>query len=129
MIFRDDYLKFKIMLVQGAFIYIKARVQKRPWNDQLEIKILSINLLSDVVDKLIKSITLRLNLYDLNTDFINKFKEIIKIHHGDHQLNFSVFDPDNSLYLDFLSRSHKVRISKQLVEDVSRLGEVQYKLN
>ncbi len=129
MIFRDDYLKFKIMLVQGAFIYIKARVQKRPWNDQLEIKILSINLLSDVVDKLIKSITLRLNLYDLNTDFINKFKEIIKIHHGDHQLNFSVFDPDNSLYVDFLSRSHKVRISKQLVQDVSRLVEVQYKLN
>ena len=46
MFFRDDYLKFKMIMVQGAFVYVKAQVRKRSWNDQLEIRISDIKLLS-----------------------------------------------------------------------------------
>ena len=129
MIFRDDYLKFKMMLVQGAFVYVKARVQKRAWNDQLEVKMLSMSLLSSVLDKLTKSITLRLNLYDINEEFSDKFQNILEEHKGSHQLKLHVHDPDESILLELLSRSYKVKISKQLVQDIGSLIDVQYKLN
>jgi DNA polymerase-3 subunit alpha len=129
MVFRDDYLKFKIMLVQGAFVYLKARVQNRPWNDQLEIKIKSINLLSNVLESLTKSITLRISLYDIDEEFSDKFQNVLEEHKGKHQLKFHVYDPDESITLELLSRSYKVNISKQLVQDISTLIDVQYKLN
>ena len=129
MFFREDYLKYKMMMVQGAFVYVKAQVRKRSWNDHLEIKISAINLLSDVLEKLTKSVTLRINLFDVNEVFVDKFKNLIEEHKGPHQLKFHVFDPDESVSLDFLSRSYKVRISKQLIHDIGTLIDVSYKLN
>ena len=108
---------------------MKSRVQKRAWNDQLEIKMLSMNLLSSVLDKLTKSITLRLNLYDIDEEFTDQFQNILEEHKGSHQLKLHVHDPDESVVLELLSRTYKVKISKQLVQDISTLVDVQYKLN
>lgn len=129
MLFREDYMKFKMMLVQGAFVYVKARVQPRRWGDQLEIKLTGINLLSEVLDKLTKSITLRVNLFDISEEFTNNFKNILEEHKGNHQLKLNVFDPDETVSLEMLSRTHKVKITKQLIQDIGTLIDVQYKLN
>lgn len=129
MLFREDYMKFKMMLVQGAFVYVKARVQPRRWGDQLEIKLTGINLLSEVLEKLTKSITLRVNLFDINEEFTNNFKNILEEHKGNHQLKLNVFDPDETVSLEMLSRTHKVKITKQLIQDIGTLIDVQYKLN
>ena len=129
MLFREDYMKFKMMLVQGAFVYVKARVQPRRWGDQLEIKITGINLLSEVLEKLTKSITLRVNLFDIDEEFTKNFKYILEEHKGNHQLKLNVFDPDETVSLEMLSRTHKVKITKQLIQDIGTLIDVQYKLN
>ena len=128
-LFSDDYMKFKLMLVQGAFVFVRARVQPRRWGDELEIKLTAINLLSDVLEKLTKSITLRLNLFDVNEEFTNNFRNILQEHQGTHQLKLNVIDPDESVSLELLSRTHKVKISKELIQDIGTLIDVQYKLN
>ena len=129
MLFREDYMKFKMILVQGAFVYVKARVQPRRWGDQLEIKITGINLLSEVLEKLTKSITLRVNLFDIDEEFTKNFKNILEEHKGNHQLKLNVFDPDETISLEMLSRTHKVKITKQLIQDIGTLIDIQYKLN
>lgn len=129
MLFSEDYMKFKLMLVQGAFVYVRARVQPKRWGDDLEIKLVAINLLSDVLEKLTKSITLRVNLFDINTTFINDFKTLLEEHKGKHQLKINVIDPDENVSLELLSRTHKVKITKQLIRDIGTLIDVQYKLN
>lgn len=129
MLFSDDYMKFKLMLVQGAFVYVRARVQARRWGDELEIKLTAINLLSDVLDKLTKSISLRVNLFDIDEVFSNNFKNIIEQHKGTHQLKLNIIDPDENVSLELLSRTHKVKISKELIKDIGTLIDVQYKLN
>ena len=97
--------------------------------DDLEIKLVAINLLSDVLEKLTKSITLRVNLFDINTTFINDFKTLLEEHKGKHQLKINVIDPDENVSLELLSRTHKVKITKQLIRDIGTLIDVQYKLN
>ena len=72
---------------------------------------------------------MRINLFDVNEVFVDQFKNLIEEHKGPHQLKFNVFDPDESVYVDFLSRSYKVRISKQLIHDIGTLIDVSYKLN
>ena len=129
MLFQEDYMKFKMMLVQGAFVFVRARVQPRRWGDQLEIKLTAINLLSEVLDKLTKSITLRVNLFEIDEEFTNNFKNILEEHKGNHQLKLNVFDPDETVSLEMLSRTHKVKISKQLIQDIGTLINIQYKLN
>ena len=129
MLFSDDYMKFKLMLVQGAFVYVRARVQPKRWGNELEIKLTAINLLSDVLDKLTKSISLRVNLFDIDEAFSNNFKNIIEDHKGTHQLKLNIIDPDENVSLELLSRTHKVKISKQLIQDIGTLIDVQYKLN
>ena len=129
MLFSDDYMKFKLMLVQGAFVFVRARVQPRRWGNDLEIKLVAINLLSDVLEKLTKSISLRVNLFDINMTFIDNFKTILEEHKGNHQLKMNVIDPDENVSLELLSRTHKVKITKQLIHDIGTLIDVQYKLN
>ena len=129
MLFSDDYMRFKLMLVQGAFVFVRARVQPRRWGNDLEIKLVAINLLSDVLEKLTKSISLRVNLFDINMTFIDNFKTILEEHKGNHQLKMNVIDPDENVSLELLSRTHKVKITKQLIYDIGTLIDVQYKLN
>ena len=129
MVFRDDYLKFKMLMVQGAFVYVKARVQKRPWNDQLEIKLCTVSLLSDVLEKLTKSITIRVNLFEINESFSNTLKDILEKHKGNHILKINVYDPDASVSVSMVSRTFKVAISEELIEDLKELTDLQYKIN
>ena len=129
MLFSEDYMKFKLMLVQGAFVYVRARIQPKRWGDELEIKLTAINLLSDVLEKLTKSISLRVNLFDIDESFSTNFKNILEEHKGTHQLKLNIIDPDENVSLELLSRTHKVKISKQLIQDIGTLIDVQYKLN
>ncbi len=129
MVFRDDYLKFKMMMVQGAFVYVKARVQKRPWNDQLEIKLSALSLLSDVLENLTKSITIRINLFEIEKSFSDSLKDILDRHKGKHILKLNVYDPDASISVSMVSRTFKVAISKELIEELKELTDLQYKIN
>ena len=104
-------------------------VGSKRWGNDLEIKLTAINLLSDVLDKLTKSISLRVNLFDIDEGFTNNFKNILEEHKGVHQLKLNVIDPDENVSLELLSRTHKVKISKELIHDIGTLIDLQYKLN
>ncbi len=118
-----------MILVQGAFCVCESSCTTSSWGDQLEIKITGINLLSEVLEKLTKSITLRVNLFDIDEEFTKNFKNILEEHKGNHQLKLNVFDPDETISLEMLSRTHKVKITKQLIQDIGTLIDIQYKLN
>ena len=66
-----------------------------------------------------KSITLRVNLFYIDEELTNNYKNILEEHKGNHQLKLNVFDPDETVSLEMLSRTHKVKISKQLIQDLS----------
>ncbi len=67
-IFAEDYLKFKHFLTPDQCLFIRGRVQKRykSENNELEIKVLEIVLLSKVLDKYTEKITLCIHLKDID---------------------------------------------------------------
>src|SRR5690606_21112002 len=53
-LFSEDYLKMKHFLVTGSFLFLRGKVQPRQWSatGELEFKIFSIELLSDLREKM-----------------------------------------------------------------------------
>ena len=89
-------MTFQGYLQEGTFIYIKARCQPRPWKqDQLELKVTSIDLLPDVKEKLIERITILVPLGLLDKGLVDELAEMTRQHPGSTELCFKVTDPDS----------------------------------
>jgi len=127
-LFNEDYLKFRHYLIPNTFLYIKTTF-RRPWQAaDVRVNIIQIQQLQDVLSKMAKKITINLDIKTLNEDNIQKIDKVIKKHKGSHHLNFTVYDVDEKLKLDMPSRTVKINISNELIEELTD-NEFNFKLN
>ena len=133
-IFGEEYLKFRHFLIKNNFVYIKVWVREGWENRETgkkgdpRLQFNSFQLLHDVMDSMAKKISISLDIDNLNEDRIEELKGLLKMHQGDHHLNFVVFDQQEQIQLNLPSRKQKVRISQELLEELDN-REVFYKLN
>jgi len=85
-------------------------------------------LLHDVMDLYAKKLSIQLDIKDLQEHRIQVLKDLIKMHKGDHALNFVVYDNDETLKLSMPSRKQKVKISQELLDELEN-NQIYYKLN
>lgn len=131
-LFGDDYVKFKsFILTPGLFVLIKGKVQERFGNaDNLELKIANMELLSELLEKKVRQITLHLPLSALNDDFISRTHELMTAHPGNTALRFAVYDIGENISVMLPSRKMRVKPDNVFLKELaSRLPEVNYKLN
>ena len=78
MLFGKDFVEYNKYMVQGLFVFVKAKVQER-YNQpgSLEIKISKIELLDDVKENAFSSIRMKVKLAYVNDDLINKLDTLI----------------------------------------------------
>ncbi|MCG3167711.1 MAG: DNA polymerase III subunit alpha [Bacteroidia bacterium] len=134
MLFGEDYLKYKLYMTPGYFVYIRGKVQKSWRNpDAVEFKITSMQLLSEVRDKLIKSITINISLSDISDQFIAKLTSLLdenaKKAKGTCSVKFHVVDPDANLSIDMPSRRLKVSPDNELLEIIQKGMNLTCRLN
>ncbi|MCK4562593.1 MAG: hypothetical protein KAT78_06780, partial [Flavobacteriaceae bacterium] len=123
-----DYLKFRHYLIPNTFLYIKTTL-RRPWQGaDVRVNITQIQQLQDVLSKMAKKITINLDIKTLNEDNIQKIDHVIKKHKGSHHLNFTVYDVDEKLKLNMPSRTAKINISNELIEELTD-NQLHFKLN
>jgi DNA polymerase-3 subunit alpha len=105
-------------------------VQKRKFReDELEFHIRSINLLSSVKDELIKSVTLKINAEDINSELINELLEIVRENKGDTELKFIFYDQEDKISLPMFSRTLRVRLNNELIDFLDDFPGIEYKVN
>ena len=133
-IYGEDYLKFRHFLVKNSFIYVKVFVREG-WLDKAtgkksepRLQYNNFQLLHDVMEVYAKKLSIQLDVKDLQEHRIKVLKDLIKMHKGDHALNFVVYDNDEALKLSMPSRKQKVKISQELLDELES-HEVYYKLN
>jgi len=108
-IYTEDYLKWRHLLEEGMYVFVKARVESRyDAPDQFRVKISSMTLLSEVMEKHAKSFTVTINLNELTEGLIIKTYEVAKQNRGKCNLRIRVVDRDNDLAIDLPSRKYKV---------------------
>lgn len=134
-LFGDDFLKFKQYLTDGYFLQIRGRVAERFKKEgDWEFKVTSIDLLSELRDKLTKCITIQLPIEAVDESLMQKMDLILQENRENSdrhncKLNFEVYDRIQNLKLELPSKSLKINPNNQFLEQLSKLNVVNYKLN
>jgi len=127
-LFNEDYLKFRHYLIQNTFLYMKT-VVRRPWqNGDLRVYITSIQQLQDVLSNMAKKITIQLDIKMIDKKEIGRINSVIKKYKGSQNLHFVVYDIDEKIKLTMPSRTTKIEISNELIEELTN-NEFSFKLN
>ncbi len=129
-LFGEDYVRFKAFLNAGYFLHLKGRVQERFHQaDNLEFKVSSIQLLSELREKLAKSITIQIPLTKVTDDFIEEIKVLLEANPGNCTVKFSVFDIEENIKVEMPSKKTKVNLSNDLIQMLESRKEISFKLN
>jgi len=129
-LFKDDYLKWKHFFSTGTFLYIKAKTMPNYKNPELsEIKPTQIMLLSEVRDKMAKSLTIRIPLNNVSDDMVKNIYTITNTHPGNCSFKVTLFDTDENMSVDLVSRKIKLNLTNDFINQLDTMSEVSYKLN
>jgi len=128
-IFGDDYINFKAFFNEGWLLFVKGKVQKRPYNeDQFEFRIHDIQLLAELVDKEVRNIVMELDLNDINDQLIKKITDATNKNSGKHSLIIQINNNQKKYALELLSRNRKLNIDKEFIQEVEKIAEVGLKI-
>ena len=98
---------------------------KRFYDENLEFKISSIVLLSELIDNEVRDLNLRISVDDINEDLVDQLVEILSNNKGKHSLVFNLVDYENKYDVNLLSRKIKVKIDKQFLEKINNLKKIK----
>ena len=128
-LFSDDYIRFKEFMVNGWFLYIKGVVITKQWGDQRpEFKISGINLLSEIREKLSKSIEISIKPASVGLQIINQIEELIGKHPGKCSLKVNLVEESENISVDLLSRKFLVSPDDELLKSLEAIPEIQCKV-
>jgi len=130
MLFDKDYVNNSKFCNPGYFLLVKGKVQKRMFReDELEVRIQNIHLLTSVKDELIRSFTIIIPVDRLNQDLINKFKGLFTGNKGNTELKFLVADPVEKISINLFSRTYKVNLNNDLIDFIESVPGLEFKVN
>jgi DNA polymerase-3 subunit alpha len=128
-LFSKDYIQFERFIAQDRLLFINGSYQlKNRHMDQMVFKIQSIELLSEILSDRTKEIKLRLDLNRLTPALLDLLQETLERNKGDKKLTLEVYDEQEKIGMDFLSRKMQVSISKGLISELKELDNVGFKL-
>ena len=125
-LFKEDYLKFKDMLIQDNKIMVSGIYQPR-WNDeaQYEFKINQMLLLEDVKKVLTKRLNMSVSLQRLDQaflDIIQKYAETA----GRCELGIQVTDPETQQTVKLYTPHRKIELNDRFLEELTRMEGIVY---
>lgn len=131
--FGEDYVKFKQYMVNGLFLFLRGKVAERYRNTgNFEFKVSTIQLLSELRDKLARNITINVPLRSLDDSFIDQVNLIItenaKTEPRNCVLRFKVIDHEENIAVELPSKRIKVSPNNEFIEMLKQ-NQLDFKLN
>jgi len=129
-LFSDDSVNFGRYARIGLSVYIAGKVQSRRYREnELEVKITSISLLSEVKDKLVSKITIQLPLTKLNDTTVAELSALMKNNSGNSLLYFQIIGEERHMNIQLFSRPAKIRVNKHLIDTLRDELDIDFKIN
>lgn len=127
-LFGEDYLKFRHFLVPNTFLYCKVKIQQG-WMDKKtgkprdpRIQFLQMQQLQDVMASSAKKIEIELHVNEVLEPTIERLKQTMESHQGDHHLSFCLKDHEEKILINMNSKSTKVNVTTDLLNMLDDLG-------
>jgi len=128
-VFSEDYLKIKHLMVDGAKVLIKAKVEPNFRNPaRLEVRVSNMILLGEAMEKFTHKIFLQFPIHALDESFMQGLVQVVDAHKGNCPSIFRISDPDEKYSVDMHPRKWKVS-PIGFTKAVGKLQHVEFKLN
>ncbi len=128
-LFSKDYERFSSLIQINNFLFIRGRVQVRPYRqpEELEYKIVSIQHLADIADG-ITNIRIELDINDVCSSFTNMILEQAAANSGKATLQFVVVDHNEDVKLKLSSKKYRVAPSTEFINFLDS-NDINYFIN
>ncbi|MHA8066339.1 DNA polymerase III subunit alpha [Aquirufa sp. ROCK2-A2] len=128
-LFAKDYIEFERFIAVDRLLFIQGVYKlKNSYSDQMAFKIQSIELLSEILTERTKELKLSFSLRRLDQELLGQLSKTLDNHKGNKKLTIEVFDEEEKIQLEFLSRKTQVNIGKKLISELGEMEAVQVKL-
>ncbi|MBQ8423319.1 MAG: DNA polymerase III subunit alpha [Coprobacter sp.] len=130
-LFGQDYVNFHKFCVDNMYLFIRAKVEPRKWDEKiLDLRIGTIEQLPDVKDRLIESLTIMMPYHNINTGLIELFKE--KLPHtpeASTNLFFEIIDEADPMHpVKLFARPIKISVTNELINYFIS-NDIRFKIN
>lgn len=129
MLFDKDYIENSKYINTGYYLLIKGKIQKRQYNDDYDLRIKTIHLLSSVREDLIKSITIKARSEDITSESVGELLRIIRENKGKTELKVQISEPSEKIRFRLFSRSARVKLTNDFVAFLDDHPTFEYKVN
>ena len=128
-LFSKDYERMGMLIEQNNFLFIKGRVQPRPYREpeELEYKILSIQHLADVAES-ITTIRIELDINDVCTTLTEMLLDKFESSKGKTTVSFIIVDRKDGVKIKLNSKRYRVEPSSDFMDFLEN-NEFNYFLN
>lgn len=126
-LFGDDYVKFRNMMMDGYFLHIKGNIEEKfRQKDNWDLRIMVMEMLSEMRDKLTKSLTVCIDANKLTSKLLDDIQKMINENNEKYpvkncKLRFQIRDREEVMQVDLSSKSLKVNPSDDLMEGIFSL--------
>ena len=128
--FGDDWIQKSSYFAPGTFLYITGSCQPKKWKpEELEFAISSIQLLPDVKEEIVKSLTISFEIMNLTQEIYEYISDYIEQHPGNSKLQFNIKDAENGFSLELVSHKRGITVEQELIDYIKTLPDIEYKLN
>jgi DNA polymerase-3 subunit alpha len=125
-LFGSDHAKFSGFAQVNNFLFIKGKMQKRWGNeDQYELKVQNIELLSEVRERAIKNIHLQVDLQFLSERLVAELETLLQAYKGATPLRMTLFDSKENIQVQAFSKKYAVNVENTLLEVLERIEGVK----
>jgi DNA polymerase-3 subunit alpha len=143
-LFGNDYTTYRNFLKENLFIAMIVKTQERgsDWKYQskkddntpkeIETKILKIELLENVAAKLVKKLTISLQLGNINAEVTQRLLEVLNDSDGLTELFLEVYDPENRSHLNLKSKRLHINPTNKIIgelESMEHEGLIKFWIN
>jgi DNA polymerase-3 subunit alpha len=132
--FGNDYISFGKYCQKGLFLMVRGKVLPRfRANDgapeMLEFKVQSIELLQEVRNTKVKTLSIEVDLQLITENFIAEFSQICEKRKGQTQLEFKISDMETKTSIHLFSRNIKIQPDDGFIDYLNSKEGIIFKIN
>lgn len=120
-LFSEEYQRYGSLVSEGQVLHITGMFKKRFNSGELRFQIQSIKLLSSVAEEKIKSLTLNLQIQQIDDQLVSEIRSITGKYKGEQDLRVRVLEPKNKLELELKSLNTKITVDNDMIRELENL--------
>lgn len=126
-LFGEEYLKYQHLLSPNTFLHLKILVDR--WRDgEVRVQILHMQLLQDVLRNLTKSLSLHIDLSELDESMIDRLEKAVVQYSGDKRFTAFLYDKEDKIQLNLPSKKYRIDIDKELLKSLHKIPGLSFQL-